>query len=513
MPSITHFDWRGGVTAGNLSGRVIGLVRRLSNLKKGDTLSNELRNFLALSYDELEDLNLEAKEQRRNRIPAENIREQRIRYLTDEKRIKAVTVLFSDLEGRLHMLDYDKKFLIKSWDNLTFDGSSIRGFTAQKESDLRLGVDWSAFYWAPADFFGPGKVMVFGEVIEKQGGSYAADIRGVLKGFAQKQYDDEGYTLNAANEIEGFLFKGTDAERHYSETGKFEYVNTGGYYHSLPGDPLRNFIDLSAEVQRAMGFQNEKDHPEVAPSQFEINYGYGEVVAAADQIQLYKLICREVATKLGMTASFLPKPVVGVNGSGMHTNVSISKSGKNLFWDAKGEEKLSKLGWSFVDKILSHGNDICLLLNASVNAYRRLDPHFEAPNQIKASAVDRGSMVRIPIGNDKSMRVEVRSVSPDSNPYMVLYSIFKSGIDGTTSKIKNLRQAERYLPDNIYTALDDFKKSAWVDKILGEDVKSRYADLKQASADRCPRLLGTFVKAPEVQYHHEVYNQFLWNEF
>ena len=476
-------------------------------------MSNELRNFLALSYDELEDLNLEAKEQRKNRIPADNIREQRIKYLTDEKRIKAVTVLFSDLEGRLHMLDYDKKFLIKSWDNLTFDGSSIRGFTAQKESDLRLGVDWSAFYWAPADFFGPGKVMVFGEVIEKQGGSYAADIRGVLKGYAEKLHADEGYTLNAANEIEGFLFKGTDAERHYSETGKFEYVNTGGYYHSLPGDPLRNFIDLSAEVQRAMGFQNEKDHPEVAPSQFEINYGYGEVVAAADQIQLYKLICREVATKLGMTASFLPKPVVGVNGSGMHTNVSISKGGKNLFWDAKGEEKLSQFGWSFVDKILSHGNDICLLLNASVNAYRRLDPHFEAPNQIKASAVDRGSMVRIPIGNDKSMRVEVRSVSPDANPYLVLYSIFKSGIDGTTSQIKNLRQAERYLPDNIYTALVNFKKSAWIDKIVGEDVKGRYADLKQASADRCPRLLGTFVKAPEVQYHHEVYNQFLWNQF
>jgi glutamine synthetase len=290
-------------------------------------------------------------------------------------------------------------------------------------------------------------------------------------------------------------------------------VNTGGYYHSLPGDSLRTFIDTTAEVQRSMGFQNEKDHPEVAPSQFEINYGYGEVVAAADQIQLYKLICREVATKLGMTASFLPKPVVGVNGSGMHTNVSISKKGKNLFWDPKGEEKLSKLGWSFVDRILTHGKDVCLLLNASVNAYRRLDPHFEAPNQIKASAVDRGSMIRIPIGNDRSMRVEVRSVAPDANPYMVMYSIFKSGLGGETAKIKNLRQAERYLPDNIYTALEDFKGSEWITKILGEDVKTRYADLKQASADRCARLLGSVVKAPEVQFHHEVYNQFLWNQF
>jgi glutamine synthetase len=412
------------------------------------------------------------------------------------------------------MLDYDKKFLLKSWDNLTFDGSSIRGFTAQRESDLRLGIDWGAFYWAPADVFGSGKVLVFGEVIDKGGTSYSGDIRGVLKGYAEELNKKKGYTLNAANEIEGFLFKGSDAERHYHEAGgKFEYVNTGGYYHSLPGDPLRTFIDTSAEVQRAMGFQNEKDHPEVAPSQFEINYGYGEVVAAADQIQLYKLICRQVATNMGLTASFLPKPVVGVNGSGMHTNVSISENGKNLFWDAKGEEKLSKMGWAFVDRILTHGNDICLLLNPSVNAYRRLDPHFEAPNQIKASAVDRGSMIRIPIGNEKSMRVEVRSVAPDANPYLVMYSIFKSGIDGETAKIKNLRQAERYLPDNIYDAMTNFRKAEWTTTLLGEDVKGRYADLKQASADRCPRALGTFVKAQEVQFHHEVYNQFLWNLF
>ena len=356
-------------------------------------------------------------------------------------------------------------------------------------------------------------MLVFGEVIDKDGSPYSADIRGVLKGYANELHKTEGYTLNAANEIEGFLFSGADAEARYHDTGKFEYVNTGGYYHSLPGDPLRTFIDTTAEVQRAMGFQNEKDHPEVAPSQFEINYGYGEVVSAADQIQLYKLICRQVATGMGMTASFLPKPVVGVNGNGMHTNVSISKGTKNTFWDPKGEEKLSKFGWAFVDRILTHGNDICLLWNASVNAYRRLDPHFEAPNQIKASPVDRGAMIRIPIGNEKSSRVEVRSVAPDANPYLVMYSIFRTGLDGDTAKIKNLRQAERYLPDNIYAAIDHFRKSDWATKLLGEDVKGRYVDLKEAAADRCSRQLGTFVKVPEVQYHHEVYNQFLWNMF
>src|SRR6202163_1768444 len=211
-------------------------------------MSNELHDFLRLSYGELEDLNLHAKEQRLGRVPMDKIREERLKYLTDEKRIKAVTVMFSDLEGRLHMLDYDKKFLLKSWDNLTFDGSSIRGFTAQRESDLRLGLDWSSFYWAPSDVFGSGKVLVFGDVIDKGGTPYSADIRGNLKVFASEMHQKEGYTLNAANEIEGFLFQGSDAERRYHETGKFDYVNTGGYYHSLPGDPARTFIDTTAAV-------------------------------------------------------------------------------------------------------------------------------------------------------------------------------------------------------------------------------------------------------------------------
>ena len=476
-------------------------------------MSPDYRNFLALSYEELEELNLQAKADRLNRLPIEEVRDKRIKYLTDQKHIKAVTVLFSDLEGRLHLLDYDKKFLLGSHENLTFDGSSIRGFTAQKESDLRLGIDWSAFYWVPADVFGNGKCLVFGTVIDKDGTPYSGDLRGILKAYSDKLYKEKGYTLNAANEIEGFLFAGKDAERKYHETLKFDFINTGGYYHVLPLDPLRQFIDTAAEVQRAMGFQNEKDHPEVAPSQFEINYGYGEVVAAADQIQLYKLLCRQIANNMGYTASFLPKPVVGVNGSGMHTNVSISKEKTNLFWDPKGQEMLSSFGWEFIDRILTHALDICLVLNPSVNAYRRLDPHFEAPNQIKASATDRGSMVRVPIGNSRSMRVEVRSVAPDANPYLALYSIFKTGVDGSTAKIDNLRQAERYLPDHIQAAIDDFKGSKWIAEILGSDVQGRFADLKQASANRCARDLGTFVKAPEVQFHHEIYNQSLWNLF
>ncbi len=469
-----------------------------------------LRDFLEIPYDELEELNLAAKKQRLDHVPTEQIREERLKYLTGEKRIKAVTVCFTDLEGRLHMLDYDKKFLLKSWDNLTFDGSSVRGFSAQAESDLRLVIDWPAFYWLPADIFGPGKVLVFGEVLERTGEPYPADMRATLKAYMKHLYDTQGIVCNASNEIEGFLFKGKNAEQEYTNTGSFEIVTTGGYYHSLPGDPLRTFIDVVAEAQRAMGFANEKDHPEVAPSQFEINYSYTEASVAADQVQLYKLICRQVARQNDMTACFLPKPITGVNGNGMHTNLSVSQNGQNLMWDANGKEKLSEFGWNFIYRVLSSALDICLVLNSSVNSYRRLDPHFEAPNQIKASAVDRGSMVRIPYGNEKSARVEVRSIAPDANPYLALYSILRTGIEGAINP--ELDQSA-ILPDNIYDAINCFASSAYTGQLLGGDVRDKFTALKEAAADRSPRRLGTLIKSSEIQYHHEVQNQFLWNLF
>src|SRR5215213_11221625 len=319
-------------------------------------MSAGLRDFLEIPYDQLEELNSEAKAERLARTPADKLQEKRLRYLNDEKRLKAVTVCFTDLEGRLHMLDYDKKFLVKSADNLTFDGSSVRGFTAQRESDLRLAIDWSAFYWLPADIFSPGKVLVFGEVLERDGSPYPADMRARLKAYTADKFARDGLTCNVANEIEGFVFKGRHAEQLAAETGQFDFVSIGGYYHSLPGDPLRSFIDTAAEVQRAMGFANEKDHPEVAPAQFEMNYSYTEASIAADQIVLYKLIARQVADKLGMTASFLPKPVTGVNGSGMHTNLSVTKDGKNIFYGT-GSEGLSDIGWQFIDRILTSAND------------------------------------------------------------------------------------------------------------------------------------------------------------
>jgi glutamine synthetase len=474
-----------------------------------------LRTFLEIPYDTLEEKNLEAKERYLKTPDHTKLREYYLKYLHDEKSLKAVTVCFTDLEGRFHMLDYDKKFLLKSYDNLTFDGSSIRGFSVVSESDLRLDIDWGSFRWLPSDVFGPGKVLVFGLIKDKDGKFYSSDMRGLLKDYTE-QLAKKGMIANIAVEVEGFLFDGINAEQTFNSRSGFKLVSSGGYYHSLPNDPLKLFIDKLAEAQRALGFENEKDHPEVAPSQFELNYSYADALLAADMVQLYKLTARQIAANMGMTACFLPKPIAGINGSGMHTNMSITQKGVNIFYDAKGEENLSKFAWDFVDRILNSANDICLIMNPSVNAYRRLDPHFEAPNQIKSSPVDRTSMIRIPLGNEKSSRVEVRTVAPDANPYITFYALLRTGLEGPMTETitsETRRTRTRFLPGNIYDAIRYCKQSDFVSSILGEDNKDKFIERKLASADRCPRELGTMVKTSEVLFHHEITNQYLWGNF
>jgi len=475
-------------------------------------INTNLKDFLEIPYDKLEEMNLKAKElSDKGGAGAER---HYVDYLKREKRIKAVTLCFSDIEGRLHMLDYDKKFLLDSLSNLTFDGSSIRGFTPQHESDLRLEVDWPSIRYMPADVFGPGKVIFFASVMNRDRTPYISDFRGRLKAYTADLKKKQGITAYSAGEIEGFVIDGENAEQIFDPSIGFKLISSGGYFHSLPMDKLRVFIDRSAEAHRAMGFKNEKDHPEVAPSQFEMNFSYAEVVRAADNVQLYKLVCRQVARNMGLTATFLPKPFMGINGSGMHTNFSLAKNRKNIFYDPKGEEGLSRIAWDFIMRLLNHAPEICLVLNSSVNAYRRLDPHFEAPNQIKVSAIDRGSMIRIPVGNERTARIELRSVAPDANPYLVLYTMLKVGMEGTKlAKDESKRDRLRYLPYNINDAIALCKSSKFMTEALGEESKEKFIKFKQAAADRSPKALGTTIKRSEVVYHHEVTNQLLWNSF
>ncbi len=471
-----------------------------------------LKNFLLLSYEELEKLNLEAKKRQQNHALTDAEHQSHYAsYLQQEDRIKAVSLCFSDLEGRFHVLDYDKKFLLQAYDNLTFDGSSIRGFSQVQQSDLRLLPDWASFRWLPGDIFGPGKVIMFGLIQDRDGKFYQSDMRAQLKKYTDDLYKKDKTITNVSVECEGFLFKGINAEQTY--TDHFELVSSGGYFHSLPQDPLKQFIDTFAEAQRAMAFENEKDHPEVAPSQFELNYTYSEAVIAGDLLQLYKLLARQVAANMGMTASFLPKPVAGINGNGMHCNISISKNKVNTF-HGKKEGGLSASAIDFIERLLHNANDMCLVLNPSVNAYRRLDPAYEAPNQIKYSDIDRTSMVRIPLGNEKSARIEVRTVAPDANPYLVFLTLLRTGLEGPLSAVEEQkRNRTRILPDNMYDALRHFKGSEFMAQILGAETKEKYAGLKKVAANRCPKELGDLVKPGEIHFHHEVTNQYIWSKF
>lgn len=480
-----------------------------------------LREHLSLSYTELEKFNLEIKKEQQAGKPEEFFQKKIITYLEKENRLKAITVAFSDLEGKLQMLDYDKKFFLGAIDNLTFDGSSISGFTELGSSDLRLKADFGSFRLLPADIFGTGKAIIFASVRNIDGTQFCSDFRGVLKEKLALVKSEKNYDFLVAPEVEGFLLKGRDAEQDFSEEKGFQLASSGGYFNALPQDDLRKFIDTVAEVQRALGFENEKDHGEVAPSQFEINFKYANALITADQILLYKLVARQVAKLMGFTASFLPKPVSGINGTGMHTNMSLAENGKNIFYDAKGEDGISELGQKFCTGILNRAKELNAIYCPSVNSFRRLDPNFEAPNAIKKSARDRGSIVRIPLGNEKSARIELRPVSPDANPYLVFFTLLESGLEGVEASEKEIKDIKSFLAKKpikklyptFHDALGGYKSSLYIRKIMGEFSHDKYYEIKKEVIDRAPKSLGTVVKSGEVLFHHEVRNQILWNKY
>ena len=476
--------------------------------------------FLELPYDELLSRNLKVKQSRAEWKSESYYKDMVFESLKKQKGIKAVILAFCNMEGMLHMLDYNKYYFLNSCENLTFDGSSIKGFSEQASSDLKLSPDWSTFRWLPADIFGNGKVLLFANIHDSNGDPYKSDFRHNLSVLMHEHKKDDGYVINAAPEIEGFLVENENAEQDFDERVGFTLASRGGYFNTLPQDVLRQFIDRSAEAMRALAFENEKDHPEVAPSQFELNHKYTDVVQACDQILLYKMICRQIAKNMGHTATFLPKPIVKINGSGMHVNMSISKEGKNLFYDKMGKYNLSELAHDFSTGILYYANELCLGINSSVNAYRRLDPKFEAPNEIKISSADRSAMVRVPIGNEKSSRIEVRSLPPDTNPYLAHYLFLKAGfkvINSSEAEKKEFTQLHlspiKKLHGNIHDAIRAFKKSDFMKEVFGEVNFKKFLSLKTAVADRCAKELGTRVKTGEVWYHHEVTNQVLWNKF
>lgn len=479
-----------------------------------DKVKFESDLFLEIPYDKLEEMNIEAKKRYLDHEDKDSVREHYLKYLEWEKRIKAVTLCFCNIEWQLHMLDYDKKYFIKSYKNLTFDWSSVRGFTVLEQSDLRLSPDFYSFRWLPSDLFWPGKVLMFAYVKDLDGKSYNTDARGLLSEKLSEIYKKDSLQFNTATELEWFLVKWINAEQRFDERIWFELESEWWYFNALPDSELKKFIDKSAEAQRAMWFENEKDNPEVAPSQFELNYSYTDALLSCDQILLYKLVCRQVAYKMWLTATFLPKPISGINGSWMHLNLSFTKKWKNIFYDKDWESNLSTFALDFSKKILNHAPEICIFLNSSVNAYRRLDPAFEAPNQIKMSPTDRSSMIRVPAGNEKSARIEIRSVAPDSNPYLATYIVLKTWLEWEKLAIdEDKRIRTRFLPGTLIDAIKLCKTSDFITEIVGEELKEKYIDYKLMVADRSGKDLWKRVKNAEILYHHEITNQVLWNNF
>jgi len=480
------------------------------------------KEYLEYSYEELQEKNLDIRNQAESGDDtiSKNIKEQ---LLALGGAVKAVTVYFTDLEGKLHDVDYDKDYILDAEGSITFDGSSINGFSSLDNSDLKLSIDWSSFRWPPADIFGAGKVIVFADILDQDGKPYNGDFRSRLKNDLTKIKKKQNIIVNFAPEIEGILLEGRNVEQHFDSRIGLKPASEGGYYNALPQDPLRIFIDQLAEATRALGFKNEKDHPEVAPGQFELNYKHRHAIHAADQIQLYKICARQIAANMGYTATFLPKPGAKVNGNGMHMNISLQIEGKNIFYDANGENNLSETARMFIAGVLLHGKEICLALNSSVNAYRRLDPKFEAPNEIKTSASDRSAMIRVPMANENATRMEVRSVAPDANPYLATMLIIRAGMEAILESdkkkielsklLKNDNRDIETLPGNIQDAISLFRESPFIEEVMGTEHKNKFIDLKEAVADRSPKELGTRVKKWEILDHHEVRNQSLSKVF
>jgi glutamine synthetase len=267
-------------------------------------------------------------------------------------------------------------------------------------------------------------------------------------------------------------------------------------------------------VQRALGFGNEKDHPEVAPSQFEMNYGYTEAPSRRPGAAL-QADRRQVAAQMDLTACFLPKPVAGVNGSGCTPTCRSRRGQEPLLRPRRARTGLSPSPGVFINRILASADDICLILNSSVNAYRRLDPHFEAPNQIKVSASDRGAMVRIPIGNERTARIEVRSIAPDANPYLAIYALLQDrprGAGGGGGRDGKRSRARASCPTTSTTRSACSRRASMPGAARRGCTRSTPSS-SSPQAERCAKALGSRVKRSEIQFHHEVTNQYLWGQF
>ncbi|TSB46492.1 type I glutamate--ammonia ligase [Alkalicoccobacillus porphyridii] len=422
-----------------------------------------------------------------------------ITRIAQEDNVRFIRLQFTDLQGTIKNVEIPIDQLSKALDNkMMFDGSSIEGFVRIEESDMYLYPDldtWVVFPWTPekgkvarliCDIYQPTKPGE--EPIPFEG-----DPRGILKSVL-KQAEELGFTdFNIGPEPEFFLFKN-------DEKGKptLELNDHGGYFDLAPTDLGENCRrDIVLELED-MGFEIEASHHEVAPGQHEIDFKYADAVTTCDNIQTFKLVVKTIARKHGLHATFMPKPLFGVNGSGMHCNMSLFNEKGNVFYDENTESQLSKTAMQFLAGILAHAEAFTALTNPIVNSYKRLVPGYEAPVYVAWSMRNRSPLVRIPSSRGVSTRIEVRSPDPAANPYLAMAAMLAAGLDGVRNKMTPPQATDR----NIYVMSKEERVEEGINDLpatLKEALNKLVADdvIVQAMGEHA---IEHFIEAKEIEW-------------
>lgn len=420
-----------------------------------------------------------------------------IMRMAKEENVKYIRLQFTDLHGIIKNVEIPISQLPKALDNkMMFDGSSIEGFVRIEESDMYLYPElstWMVFPWEMDE--GNGKVArLICDVYNPDGAPFAGDPRSALKRVL-KEAEELGYTaMNVGPEPEFFLFK-TKENGDYT----LEVNDQGGYFDLAPtdlGENCRRDIVLTLE---SMGFEIEASHHEVAPGQHEIDFKYANAIEAADNIQTFKIVVKNIARKHGLHATFMPKPLFGTNGSGMHCHQSLFRGSENAFYDESDEHGLSEVAKHYMAGILAHARSFAAITNPTVNSYKRLVPGYEAPVYVAWSFKNRSPLVRVPASRGLSTRIELRNPDPSTNPYLALAVMLAAGLDGIKNKMKlaapmdkniyTMDEIEREtnnilsLPGSIKEAIEEFKNDEVLAAALGEHITSHFIESKEIEWD------------------------------
>ncbi|AKP47265.1 type I glutamate--ammonia ligase [Bacillus smithii] len=415
--------------------------------------------------------------------------------MAKEENVKFIRLQFTDILGTIKNVEIPISQLPKALDNkMMFDGSSIEGFVRIEESDMYLYPDldtWVIFPWTAEK----GKVArLICDIYNPDGTPFAGDPRANLKRVLQEMRELGFTSFNLGPEPEFFLFK-LDEKREPT----LELNDNGGYFDLAPTDLGENCRrDIVLELEE-MGFEIEASHHEVAPGQHEIDFKYADAVTACDNIQTFKLVVKTIARKHGLHATFMPKPLFGVNGSGMHSNLSLFKGDENAFYDPNGRLELSETAYQFIAGVIKHATNFTAITNPTVNSYKRLVPGYEAPCYVAWSAKNRSPLIRIPASRGLSTRIEVRSVDPSANPYLAMAALLSAGLDGIKNKLtppapvdRNIyimNKQERLeagiidLPATLLEALQNLKNDEMIKEALGDHILEHFLEAKEIEWD------------------------------